>query len=213
MIPADTQTAALPIAAALPAPAILRTPTLWAWRSAAPAERLAGVVLCAMLTAASAQISVPVPGSPVPVTLQTFAVILSGLVLGPALGVASMSLYLLVGMLGLPIFAGADGGWHVAYGATFGYLLGFLPASAAAGLLVQRAQAKNRSPLAAAIAAAIVGNVIVFACGLSWLKVFMHTDWTATLNLGLWPHLAGSIAKTPMSIAAAIGLGIISRTR
>ncbi len=208
-----TPSVSMPAPTRAAAPSLLRTPTLWAWRTNSRAERAAGVLLCAMLTAACAQISIPLPGTPVPITLQTFAVVLSGLVLGPALGLTSMGLYLLVGMVGLPVFAGADGGWHVATGATFGYLLGFLPASAAAGLLVQHAHTHGRSPFAAAVLAAIVANIVVFACGLAWLKVFMGTPWPATLDLGLWPHLAGTLVKTPMSIAGAIGLGAISRVR
>ncbi len=214
----DTQAAKFPPVSTAPTAAadsarVWASSTLWRWQTAAPAERVLGVVLCAMLTAACAQISVPMPGSPVPVTLQTFAVIVSGLVLGPALGASSMVLYVLAGVAGLPVFAGADGGVRVALGATGGYLLGFVAASAAAGLMVRRARARGTSSLRAAIVAAVVGNVIVFACGLPWLKMVMRADWATTLNMGLWPYLVGTLVKVPMSVAAAVGLGVVSRVR
>ncbi|MFN0011533.1 MAG: biotin transporter BioY [Phycisphaerales bacterium] len=211
---ADHAAHASPTAAATaPAAGVWPDSTLWRWQTAAPAERVLGVVLCAMLTAACAQISVPMPGSPVPVTLQTFAVILSGLVLGPALGASSMVLYVLAGLVGLPVFAGADGGLRVALGATGGYLLGFVAASAVAGLIVRRARERGRAALHAAILAAVVGNVIVFACGLPWLKVVVASDWATTLSMGLWPYLVGTLVKVPMSVAAAVGLGVVSRVR
>ena len=91
------------------------------------------IVLGAALTALAAQVSIPVPGSPVPITGQTFAVLLTAAALGPARGLASQGLYLALGLVGLPVFAGAAHGPHVVFGATGGYLVGFLAAAAIAG--------------------------------------------------------------------------------
>src|ERR1700722_19507424 len=91
------------------------------------------ILLGAGLTALAAQLSFPVPGSPVPVTGQTFAVLLTAAALGPARGLAAQALYLVMGAVGLPVFAGAGHGPGVIFGATGGYLVGFLVAGGITG--------------------------------------------------------------------------------
>lgn len=196
-----------------------RAASIWAWRTDHPLERAAGVVVLAMLTAACAQVTIPVPGSPVPVTLQTFSVVLAGLTLGPRLGAASMTLYALMGLLGLPVYADASGGLRVALGATGGYLAGFVVAAACAGMVARMGRgapggAAGRTPSAGALVlAALAANVLVFALGVPWLKMVLACDWGTALDKGLWPYLPGTLVKIPMSVAAAAGLGVMSRVR
>ncbi len=211
----DTHAGSLvPRSAGTATPAALwRTPTLWAWRTGSALERALAVAVCVMLTAACAQITIPVPGSPVPVTLQTFPVILAGLVLGSRLGALSMAAYALVGAVGFPVFADASGGLRVVAGATGGYLLGFIVAAWLCGRMVERAKVAAHTPWASTLLAAVAGNALVFACGLVWLRATVGGDWPATLTQGLWPYLPGTLVKLPMSLAAAVGLGVISRVR
>lgn len=184
------------------------------WSAARPA--LAALAM-ALFTAACAQISVPLPGSPVPVTMQTFAVVLAGLTLGPAWGTASMVLYLMMGLVGMPVFADAAGGWTIVHGATGGYLLGFLLAPAAASVVAGRggtvARVSNLARHEAArvglrlLAAGLVGHAVVFASGLPWLKGVLNVTWAEALALGLWPFVPGTIFK---SVMAAGGLGLVA---
>ena len=103
------------------------------------------ILLGAGLTAVAAQLSFPVPGSPVPVTGQTFAVLLTAAALGPARGLAAQALYLVMGAVGLPVFAGAGHGPGVIFGASGGYLIGFIAAAAITGYGARRGA--DRSPV------------------------------------------------------------------
>src|ERR671919_341615 len=96
------------------------------------------VVAGAGFVALAAQIEIHLGFTPVPITAQTFAVLLVGTALGSALGVASLALYVLVGMVGAPVYAGGEGGWEWIEGATGGYLIGFVVAAGIAGLLAER---------------------------------------------------------------------------
>ena len=124
------------------------------------------IVAGAALTALAAQVSLPVPGSPVPVTGQTFAVLLTAAALGPLRGLASQGLYLALGVVGLPVFAGAAHGPHVLFGASGGYLVGFLAAAAIVGAGARRGA--DRSPLRTLLlfALASVGHLPI---GTAWL--------------------------------------------
>ncbi|MBK5224404.1 MAG: biotin transporter BioY [Acidimicrobiia bacterium] len=160
-----------------------------------PATRLrtaALVVGAAALTAVCAQITVPVPGSPVPVTLQTFAVLLAGAGLGWRAGGASQLLYLAVGALGAPIYAGGDSGWASLTSATGGYLVGFVLAAVAVGLLAERGHDRR---IVTAVPAMLIGSAAVYLCGVTWLAHSM--DWTATMAIdkGLTPYLVGDAVK------------------
>ncbi|MFC5909331.1 biotin transporter BioY [Streptacidiphilus monticola] len=149
----------------------------------------------AALTGLSAQLSVPVPGSPVPVTGQTFAALLVGTALGASRGSASMALYLLAGMAGVPWFAGGSSGT----GATFGYVIGFVLAGALVGALARRGA--DRSPLRTAVAM-VLGNAAIYAVGVSYLAVSLHVSLAKAADLGMYPYLVGDALK----IALATGL-------
>ena len=163
--------------------------------------RIVAVIAFALLTALAAQIRVPLPGTPVPMTLQTLVVLLSGLTLGPWLGSASMAFYLLLGMTGTPVFADAVWKDGIFFGATGGYLLGFVLSQPAVGLIARLRPTKSVWPTA--ILAAVTGHAIIFACGLIWLSAWLDIGLTRTLALGLWPFTIGMLLKT--GLAAGLG--------
>lgn len=148
---------------------------------------LAGSALIAL----SAKMQVPF--WPVPMTMQTFAIIVLAMAFGPRLGAATVGLYLLEGALGLPVFAGTpEKGIGLAYmaGPTGGYLVGFLAAAGLAGWMAERGW--DRSFLKAAAVNALATGLI-FACGLSWLAVLIGP--AKAVAVGLTPFLAASVLK------------------
>ncbi len=148
-----------------------------------------------LLLAASAQLMVPVPFSPVPVTAQTFAVLLLGALLGPTLGVAAVLAYLAQGLAGLPVFAGGIGAAAL-LGPTGGYLVGFIPGVWLTGIAAQRGW--DRQPIATA-AAMVAGCAAIFACGMLWLG--MYLPWSQVVASGLLPFLPGEVAKIALATA------------
>lgn len=156
---------------------------------------LADVVLVlagAGLVALAAQVSIPLPFTPVPITGQTFAVVLVGASLGAVRGCASLSLYLGAGLAGAPVYADGKHGWEVVSGATGGYLIGFIAAACLAGLLAERRWDRRFS---SAVAAMLTGNVLIYLIGLPWLAVVLDTNLERTLELGLYPFVAGDVLK------------------
>ncbi len=162
----------------------------------------AGVVAFALLTAAGAMVRIPVPGSPVPITLQTLFVLLAGMTLGPRLGAASMAFYLLLGMTGYHVFAAASWGAGTVLGPTGGYLLGFVLAQPVVGGIARLGN--GRWP--ALLAAAVAGYAVIFAAGLVWLNLWTGADWSATLAMGLAPFVPGTIVKTVAAVAGGMAL-------
>lgn len=148
----------------------------------------------AVLTALAAQIRFHIPGTPVPVTGQTFAVLLAGAALGSRAGAGSQLIYWLMGAVGLPVFAQQSGGWGAATGATFGYLFGFIVAAWVVGALAERGR-DRRVPTA--IPAFLVGNLVIYAFGIPWLmySVPSITSIPAAITVGFMPFIAFDIAK------------------
>jgi biotin transport system substrate-specific component len=161
------------------------------------ARDVALVVAGAALTAACAQISFHIPGSSVPVTGQTFAVLLSGAALGSNRGAAAMLLYVLLGMVGLPVYAGGDHGTSVVFGASGGYLIGFLVAGYVIGRLAEARM--DRTPVKA-LPAFLIGSLIVYAIGVPWLAVEAHLSLGSAISQGLTPFIPGDVIK---ALAAA----------
>lgn len=172
-----------------------------------PAPTLAGAVLprsraitvglvvgFALLTALAAQVRIPVPGTPVPITGQTFAVLLAGAALGSWAGAGSQALYWALGAVGLPFYSDATGGWEAATGATAGYLVGFVLAAWVVGALAERGQDRN---VWSAIPAFLAGNAVIYALGVSWLYLTVDsiTTMTAALDAGLTPFVVGDVLK------------------
>lgn len=149
-----------------------------------------------LFIAALAQIAIPVPGSPVPVTGQTLAVYLIGTTYGARLGFATFATYLLAGIAGAPVFAAATGatnhGLARLTGATGGYLIGMLVASLVLGALADR---KADQKFKTSFPALTLGSVIVFAFGLTWLKYSLELSWAKTISAGLTPFIFGEILK------------------
>lgn len=166
-----------------------------------PAQRLARVALLCALTAVGAQIQAPLPFSPVPVVLSNFFAILSGLVLGPGAGAASQVVYLLLGAAGLPVFAGLRGGIQVLAGPTGGYLIGFVLAAAAAGLLGGPRPGRGR-----AVAAAAVGAALIYAVGVPYLAAVTGMGLSRALVVGVLPFLPGDALKVVAAGAVAPAL-------
>ena len=165
-----------------------------------PIEKLRLVVLSSLmaaLTAVGAYIYVPV--GPVPIILSTLFVILSGLLLGSRWGLASMALYLLVGAIGLPVFAGGKGGFAHFLGPTGGYLIGYLFASWITGFISER----SRGRIILDIFAVIIGSLVLYAAGVPWLKVVTRISWTKALMVGVLPFLIGDAIKACVVVVLA----------
>jgi biotin transport system substrate-specific component len=150
------------------------------------------VLAGATLVAFAAQISIPLPFTPVPITGQTFAVVLVGASLGAVRGVASLLLYLLVGIAGAPVYADQGHGWETITGASGGYIVGFILAAAATGWLAERRWDRRFS---SALGAMLTGNVVIYLVGLPWLAVVLDTSLERTLELGLYPFVPGDVLK------------------
>jgi biotin transport system substrate-specific component len=157
------------------------------------------IVAAAGLTAGCAQISFYLPGNPVPVTGQTFAVLLSGAALGANRGAAAMLLYILLGMVGLPVYADGSHGVDVVTGATGGYLIGFL----AAGWVVGRlAEARlDRTPITA-VPLFLIGSALIYGVGVPWLAVSADQSVGWAISNGFVDFIPGDLVKA----AAAAGL-------
>jgi len=162
-----------------------------------PRSRIATVALMggfALLTALAAQIRFPVPGTPVPITGQTFAVLLAGAALGSMAGVGSMAIYWALGAIGLPFYTNASGGWEAATGATGGYLIGFIVAAWVVGALAERGQDRK---VWTAIPAFLAGNAVIYMIGVPWLmaSVASITTMGEALAAGFTPFVIGDILK------------------
>lgn len=142
--------------------------------------------------ALAAQVSIALPFTPVPITGQTFAVLLVGAGLGAVLGLASLGLYLFVGALGAPVYAEGQRGWDVLTGPTGGYIVGFVLAAGLTGYLAQRRWDRRFS---SAVAAMLTGNVVIYLVGLPWLAEQIDAGLEGTLEAGLYPFVVGDLLK------------------
>ena len=150
------------------------------------------------LVAGAAQISFHIPSTPVPITGQTFAVVLVGAALGSARGFLSLSLYLFAGML-LPFYASGGKGIDEITGPSGGYIIGFVAAAALTGFLAERGLDRK---LMSAVGAMFVGNVIIYLCGLPWLATNLNVNFAKTMEYGLNPFIVGDVIK--LCIAGAL---------
>jgi biotin transport system substrate-specific component len=166
------------------------------------ATRAATVALATAFVALCAHIALPLPFSPVPFTLQTFAVLLVGLTLGPAMGTAALALYLVEGLCGLPVFAPTGlGGLLQLAGPTGGYLLSYPAAAAIAGYLSIRLT-RFMPRIAANITAGAFAIEFVLAMGALWLGILTHASLSHVFVMGVVPFLPGEAVK----ILAAAGI-------
>jgi biotin transport system substrate-specific component len=156
---------------------------------------LAGTALVSL----AAQISVNTPFTPVPITGQTFAVCLVGASLGAIRGVASLSLYFLIGIIGAPVYAHHSSGWDVITSASGGYIVGFIAAAAVTGVLAEHKWDRRFS---SSVGAMLTGNVVIYLVGLPWLAVVLDTNLDKTLEYGLYYFVPGDLLK--LYFAAAL---------
>jgi biotin transport system substrate-specific component len=174
------------------------------------------VIGFALFTALAAQISIPLGFTPVPITGQTFAVLLAGGVLGANRGALSMGLYVALGAIGLPFYAAGDGGWTAATGATAGYLVGFVLAAFVVGLMAQHGQDRK---LATSLPAFVAGSLIIYGVGAAWLAYDLGLPLTAgagepsAIAYGVAPFIVGDIAKALLAGAILPAAWILAEER
>jgi biotin transport system substrate-specific component len=181
----DVQAAAAPLAA----------------RESRVGDRLLAVAVTVLFTTLGAYAEVSLPGSLVPVTLQSMVVILSGVMLGPTLGAAAMIAYVALGAAGVPVFAGGGAGIGHLFGPTGGYLLAFPAAAASAGLIAGRVQ-RDAAGALRLLAGLTVGSLVIFAGGVPWLAFYTGSVERA-IAAGFTPFLLGSVIKLVGAFAVA----------
>jgi biotin transport system substrate-specific component len=152
----------------------------------------------ALLVALLAQVRIPLPFTPVPLTGQTFAVLLVGAALGSRRGLASLGLYTALGLVGLPVFAGGSSGTSALLGPTGGYLLGFIVSAYVIGLLAERGLERS---LQTSLLPFLVGTVLIYALGAGWLAFYVGP--ANAISKGILPFLLGDTFKI---VAAALVL-------
>ena len=157
---------------------------------------IALVIGAAALTGLAAQVSILLPFTPIPISLQTFTVLLSGAALGPIRGGLGMGLYLVAGLAGVPWFSEQRSGFDFP---SFGYIIGFVLAAIVVGWLARRGLDRSVS---GTVAIMVLGNIVIYAIGVTWLANSLEVDIPKALELGAWPFLIGDALK----IALAAGL-------
>ena len=157
------------------------------------------VITGALFLYLTARIAIPVQGSPVPITGQTFGVLLVGGALGFRRGLLAVMLYVLLGVVGLPFFAEGKGGLVVIWGATGGYLIGFVVAGAVVGRLSELGWDRH---IGGALGAMLIGSALIYLVGLPWLMVVTGSSLVETIDKGLRPYLVGDALK--LALAAVI---------
>ena len=178
-----------------------------------PATQAGLAIGFAGLTGVAAQLRVPLPFTPVPITLQTFAVLLAGVVLGARAGGASQALYVGLGLAGVPWFQGAGAGLGHLLGPTGGYLVGFVVAALFVGVVVDRVPRARRLP--ALVGVLLVANALIYVTGLpwlfGWLALVQGSAPTAIelLGMGLLPFVPGDVVK--LLAAAAVARAVVPR--
>ena len=179
------------MAFAVPAPRVIADVVTHTW-----VRQLALIVGAAAFVGISAQIAIPLPFTPVPLTLQTFAVLLAGAALGSLRGAAAMALYAVVGMAGVPWFAEGSSGYSAP---SFGYIVGFIVAAFVVGRIAEHGATRTATRTAVLM---VIGNLVIYAIGATWLAVAIGVDASTAIALGVTPFLIGDAIK----IAAAAGL-------
>lgn len=183
----------------LPAALPARLPARAVLADLLPGARVRDAVLVlggAGLTGLSAQVSIHTPLSPVPFTLQTLAVLVTGAALGSVRGLLSMLFYLLAGMAGLPWFAGHASGVG---GPSFGYLLGFVAAAGVVGVLAERRADRH---IITTVGLMVLGNLIIYAIGTTWLAQDLGVSAGKAFDLGVRPFLGTDAIKVAFAALA-----------
>jgi len=174
-------------------------------QSKSAATNIALAFAGSILLAISARLSFPLPFSPVPITGQTLAVLLLGILLGSRIGVLSVIIYLLEGFAGLPVFAAGSTGPLYLLGPTGGYLIGFIPAVFLVGYLFEKGWHKN---IYSIVATMVLGTAVIYIFGVSWLA--FSAGLQKALIIGFYPYLPGAAVK--ITLASLIALIIHKST-
>lgn len=154
------------------------------------------VITGALFIYLTSRLAIPIPGNPVPITGQTFGVLLVGGALGLRRGFSAVTLYVLLGVVGLPFFAEGKGGMAVIWGASGGYLIGFVAMGAIVGRLAELGWDRK---FVGALGAMLVGSVVLYAIALPWLKIVTGMSWQETIQTGLVPFLLGDTLKAALA--------------
>ncbi|NAZ86244.1 biotin transporter BioY [Kineococcus indalonis] len=154
------------------------------------------------LTAVLAQVSVPVPGTPVPVSGQTLAVVLTAACLGPVRGAAVQVAYLLSALAGLPVYADGEGGPAAVFGPTGGYVVGFVPAAVLISLAARRGVDRG---VGRALLLFAAGQGVVFAVGVPWLALSAGLSASGALRAGFVPFVPGGLLKAALGAVLVAG--------
>lgn len=159
-------------------------------------KQLALIGLMTAVICAAAPFSIPLPFSPVPITFATLAIYLTAFVLGMKLGTVSCLIYLLLGMVGLPVFSSFSGGFAKLVGPTGGYLIGYIFLALITGFFIDHFAGK----LHAAILGLVLGTAVCYLFGTGWLAIQMNLSFKAALAAGVIPYLPGDCAKIIIAI-------------
>ena len=169
--------------------------------------RFIGVLVFVILTSLGAFVRIPLPFTPVPLTLQTFFILLCGAFLGSRLGVTAQLSYVFLGILGLPVFTGASSGLGYLYGPTGGYIFGFILAVLFIGRFIKYTQSK----LISVFVVLFLGDLILLLCGAVWLKLLLGITLGKSLLIGFLPFIPGDLLKA--LVASGIYLKLKKRIR
>lgn len=167
--------------------------TLWPAQGRGVVRHLVLALLGSLFVALCAQIQLPF--KPIPITLQTFAVLLVGIAFGSRLGTATLVLYVVAGAAGVPVFAGLESGLAVVAGPKGGYMAGFMFAAATTGYLAERGWDRDRLSAGAVM---MLGTVVIYLPALLWLS--RHFDWNKAVEIGLAPFLLGDAMKVLLAM-------------
>lgn len=170
-------------------------------RSATVAKQIAIVVCASAVIAVCARLSVPLPFTPVPLSLVNFGVLLVGLSLGSRRGLAAAALYLGWGAMGLPVFASGAGSFAQMFGPSGGYLWSYPVVAFLAGWIAEH----GRASFMRNMIAAVTGEIVLFAAGIGWLAIMTHS-WRQAAFFGLYPFLFAEVSKVMVAAAAALRL-------
>jgi len=158
-----------------------------------------------LVIALGAQAAIPLPFTPVPVTLQTLAVLLAGCILGSGRGALAVIAYLGEGFAGLPVFSGGTAGISHLLGPTGGYLLGFVAAAFVVGMFAERGAARSRL---GTLVMLIIGNIVLYVPGVIWLGVYTGMD--RAVSLGFLPFVVGDLLKTAAGWGLLTGMALVT---
>ncbi len=166
------------------------------------AVRVQSAAVLIALIAAGSYIAIPIPASPVPVVLQNMFVVLTGMLLPPLIATGTVAVWLILGIVGLPVFSGGSGGIGHLAGPTGGFLVAYLVAPAVTSFLLRTVPGRGREPFTLpqrrriiVVPAIMAGFVVVYLGGIPWLRYILDVSWAQAVAVGLIPFLPGDVLK------------------